>query len=137
VFEHGRPRAKQDIESMFNFGGGALTFTPLPQPSSSYNSYGERNSIALNNARNGRSDTTPGSTQSSTATSIGQVFEATSGGTKNSSTGADKERFDQFDNKTKDQLAGYIKGKVARAYGTKFAESPVLVDYFLDLKTKD
>jgi len=137
IFEHGRPRAKQDIESMFNFGGGALTFTPLPQPSSSYNSLGERNSIAANNAINGRSDTTPGSTQSSTATSVGQVFEATSGGTKNSSTGANKERFDQFDDKTKDQIAGYIKSKVARAYGTKFAASPVLVDYFLDLKTKD
>jgi hypothetical protein len=65
------------------------------------------------------------------------VFESTAGGTKNSSTGANKERFGQFDDKTKDQIAGYIKSKVARAYGTKFAESPVLVDYFLDLKTKD
>ena len=135
--EHGRPRAKQDIESMFNFGGGALTFTPLPQPSSSYNSYGERNSIALNNARNGRSDTTPGSAQSTqfnTAQSTGQVVESTAGGT-----GSANENLQKFglNDKSADQLAGYIKSKVARAYGTKFAASPVLVDYFLDLKTKD
>lgn len=122
---------------MFNFGGGALTFTPLPQPSSSYNSYGERNSIALNNARNGRSDTTPGSAQSTQfnpARSTGQVFESTAGGT-----GSNNENLQKFglNDKSAEQLAGYIKSKVARAYGTKFAESPVLVDYFLDLKTKD
>lgn len=37
----GRPRAKQDIESMFNLGGGDLTYTALAKPTSDFGSYGE------------------------------------------------------------------------------------------------
>lgn len=128
TLDHGRPRAKQDIESMFNFGGGSMGFTALPQSSASYNSYGEHNSITANNAKKGRSDTTAPASQSPTQrTSSAQIFEYDSAGAETgilSTAGAD-------------ELAGYFKSKVARAYGTKFAESNSLPDYFRTLKTKD
>lgn len=44
----GRPRAKQDIESMFNLGGGELTYTALAEPTSSFGSYGEYTTNRLN-----------------------------------------------------------------------------------------
>lgn len=127
ILDHGRPRAKQDIESMFNFGGGSMAFTALPQSSASYNSLGEHNSITANNARLGRSDTAAPASQAPTQrTSSAQIFEydSISGEEILSAAGAD-------------ELAGYFKSKVARAYGTKFAESPSLPDYFRNLKTKD
>jgi len=48
TLDPGRPRAKQDIESMFNLGGGNLAYTALAEPSSSYGSYGEYVSKQLN-----------------------------------------------------------------------------------------
>ena len=130
ILDHGRPRAKQDIESMFNFGGGSMAFTALPQSSASYNSYGERNSITANNARLGRSDVaTPASQAPTQAQSSAQIFEV------NTETGKEIERL--LSTTGADKLAGYFKSKVARAYGTKFAESPSLPDYFRQLKTKD
>ena len=46
--QQGRPRAKQDIESMFNLGGGELTYTALAEPTSSFSSYGEYTTNRLN-----------------------------------------------------------------------------------------
>tara|TARA_B100000963_G_scaffold349061_1_gene357564 strand:- start:41174 stop:43213 length:2040 start_codon:yes stop_codon:yes gene_type:complete len=37
---HGRPRAKQDIESIFNLGGGPLSFSKVVAPSSTKNTFG-------------------------------------------------------------------------------------------------
>lgn len=48
TLEPGRPRAKQDIESMFNLGGGDLGFTALAEPSSSFSAYGDYTSAKLN-----------------------------------------------------------------------------------------
>lgn len=130
TLEHGRPRAKQDIESMFNYGGGALTFTALPQPSSAYNSYGERNSIVANNVKKGRNDSTAETVADAAfkqRQSNALVAETnTSGGGTTTTSLAEAER-----------IASYFRDKVSRAYGVKFGSSPVLVDYFRDLKTKD
>jgi hypothetical protein len=51
TLEPGRPRAKQDIESMFNMGGGDLSFTALADPVSSYGSYGEYASTKIGASR--------------------------------------------------------------------------------------
>mgnify|MGYP000571672206 CR=1 FL=1 len=39
TLQHGRPRAKQDIESMFNLGGGPMSFSKLKPPSSTKNTF--------------------------------------------------------------------------------------------------
>jgi hypothetical protein len=114
TLEPGRARAKQDIESMFNAGGGDMSFTPLPLPSSAYNSYGERNSIVANSLRAGNNadpnakDAYTGSNKSVTSNQSGA-----------------------------ENIANYFRTNVTKAYGSKFAASPVLDDYFLQLKTKD
>ena len=137
TLSHGRPRAKQDIESMFNLGAGSMFFTALPQPSSAYNSYGEKNSIAINNAKNGNS---AASAESKTDANFKE---------KSSQVGVTEVNFDQIEGKdtvgsrtgisaqSATKLANYFKVNVARAYGERFAQSNSLTDYFRDLKTKD
>ena len=39
TLEHGKPRAKQDIESIFNLGGGPLSFSKLKPPSSAQQTF--------------------------------------------------------------------------------------------------
>lgn len=41
--KHGRPRAKQDIESIFNLGNGFMTTSAIAPPSSAMNTLGEYN----------------------------------------------------------------------------------------------
>jgi hypothetical protein len=137
TLSHGRPRAKQDIESMFNLGGGSMFFTALPQPSSAYNSYGEKNSIAINTAKNG-------SSTASAETKSDANFKE-----KSSQVGVTQVNFDNIagddtvGNRTgisassATKLANYFRVNVARAYGERFAKSNSLTDYFRDLKTKD
>lgn len=48
TLDHGRPRAKQDIESMFNSAGGDLSYTALYDNPSGGNSYGENTTDTLN-----------------------------------------------------------------------------------------
>lgn len=119
----GRPRAKQDIESMFNLGAGDMSFTPLPPPSSAYNSYGERNSKLLNKykGKEGQDQSTEQTPTYSTGT-----FEYGKPGEGKSFSVGEAEK-----------LAAYFKINVQRAYGNKFSNSPALVDYFINLKTKD
>ena len=40
TLKHGKPRAKQDIESIFNLGGGPLSFSRLNPPSSAQQTFG-------------------------------------------------------------------------------------------------
>jgi hypothetical protein len=129
---HGRPRAKQDIESMFNLGAGDMSFTPIPPPSSAFNSYGERNSIVLNNFKKGRNDTAAAySDANSGAKSNATVVE-----TADKTTSGNIAIPDALKDIGKD-YAGYFKVNVFRSYGAKFASSPALPDYFINLKTKD
>jgi hypothetical protein len=129
---HGRPRAKQDIESMFNLGAGDMSFTAIPPPASAFNSYGERNSIVLNNFKKGRNDTAQ-ALDDANANNRSQGFVAET---------ADKTTAGKFElpkelGDIKSDIAGYFKVNVARAYGVKFAASNALPDYFINLKTKD
>lgn len=130
TLEHGRPRAKQDIESMFNFGGGSMSFTALPQPSSAYNSYGEKNSIVANNFKRGRSDSTANTTSDASYENKKSAAAIVESGTN--PTAGKETSLTQAEN-----IASYFRDKVSRAYGIKFGSSPALVDYFRDLKTKD
>ena len=122
VLEPGRPRAKQDIESMFNLGGGNLSWTALPQPSSSRNTYGTYNGIKANLAE---IDTAPPlSTAATKDESDASSFNLAAGPTTTSQ-------------KSASNLADYFKVNVTNSYGRGFGESAILVDYFTDLKTKD
>lgn len=130
TLEPGRPRAKQDIESMFNLGGGPLAFSPLPAPSSAFNSYGERNSIIAKNFRDGTNDNASPDALDKYAQNLpsaSQVINISGNGT-NSQTVSLSEA---------NELAKYFRANVRRAYGSKFAASPSLADYFVNLKTKD
>jgi hypothetical protein len=112
--EPGRPRAKQDIESMFNMGGGDMTFTKLQDPASAYNSYGEYNSIRLSNAQ--------GSAIDSGIQAVQDMVKSSGAVTNTAAPSA---------------LSDYFKRSVQRAYGDGFANSGILPSYFQELKTKD
>lgn len=118
---HGRPRAKQDIESIFNMGNGAMSFTKLGPPSSAYNSYGEATSNRLNSAL-------PGS----------QISEGGGGDpiplTGNSAV-SDAERAQNEELDTQALEEG--RARVRERYGEAFGNAPILQDYFLKVYTKD
>ncbi len=142
ILKHGRDRAKQDILSMFNLGGGPTTFTDLSPTSSAYNSYGDRNGIYLNNFYKdfGIPDTTD---IKNNATSPQNTTGTVNGNAQNLANDAAVTGIGQFsvgrDLSIADSKAFAEKyaSRVRRAYGGGFAESPILVDYFRDLKTKD
>ena len=118
TLDHGRPRAKQDIESMFNHGGGDMFFTAIEPPSSTRNSYGEANSQMAVTA-NGTPTTNipvPGANQAVSDIALAQSQEATAGAV---------------------ELANYFKPSVSKAYGEGFGNSRILPDYFLKLYTAD
>ena len=118
TLDHGRPRAKQDIESMFNHGGGDMFFTAIEPPASTRNSYGEANNQLAANT-NGTPMTNiplPGANQSVSAKAIAQRQDATAGAV---------------------ELANYFKPSVSKAYGEGFGNSRILPDYFLKLYTAD
>jgi len=119
TLEPGRPRAKQDIESMFNLGGGDLAFTRLQEPASAFNSYGEYNSARIASAY--------GLATNVETTVASALQQSATGTTVDTSANTDKAK----------NLAEYFSRSVSRAYGEKFGASPILVDYFTDLKTKD
>jgi hypothetical protein len=133
TLDHGRPRAKQDIESMFNLGGGDMSFTAMPPPSSAFNSLGERNSVVLNNFQKGRNDTSPQAlTDERAKGSNSATFVAQQGVELSDTDALTKSPF-----KSVEDISGYFKVNVARAYGVKWAKSPAIPDYFVNLKTKD
>ena len=121
ALSHGRPRAKQDIESMFNHGGGDLFFSALQPPSSAQNSYGEYTSKRI-------ADTT--GSVSATFNSITATADKTTFEVK----GADgkKEMLTAGQN-----TANYFRPAVERKYGAGFGKSGILPDYFTKLYTKD
>jgi hypothetical protein len=108
----GRPRAKQDIESMFNHGGGDLSHTALAPPSSTANSYGEYNSKRLANAY------------------------GSDGAVKDFSESL-KQSQASTDSTQAAAKANYFRVNVANKYGVGFGQSPILTDYFTNLQTKD
>lgn len=107
TLEPGRPRAKQDIESMFNLGGGDLAFTALAPPASAMNTFGDYNS----NKANQFSGMSTSSTNT-TNTTASNPQEASN-------------------------LGAHFAKSVESRYGSGFGKSPILVDYFTKLETKD
>jgi hypothetical protein len=113
TLSHGRPRAKQDIESMFNHGGGDLAFTALQPPSSAQNSYGEYTSRRI-------SDTS------------GSVSAGFNSATTTADTAVGENGLTAGQN-----IANYFRPAVEKKYGTGFGKSGILPDYFTKLYTKD
>ena len=129
----GRPRAKQDIESMFNLGGGSMSFTKLAPPSSARNSLGEANSIAANNIKLGRNDETANAKDAFTKDLKSNVNITLTNSFPNRTDGQPS----GSDLQSAGDIANAFSTPVSNAYGSRFGTSPVLVDYFRDLKTKD
>jgi hypothetical protein len=118
---HGRPRAKQDIESMFNHGGGDLFFSALQPPSSAQNSYGEYTSKRIADSTGSVSATF----NSIAATAENTTFDVTGEDGK-------VEKLTAGQN-----TANYFRPAVERKYGAGFGKSGILPDYFTKLYTKD
>jgi hypothetical protein len=130
TLKHGRPRAKQDIESMFNLGQGRMAFDQLAPPSSSLNSYGDSNTRKQNALYEG--------IDPENAESSGTI-----------STGANTDDIDLKKSKKSvefdvtggavnlDKIVGRYRRQVGNLYGSFYEDSPVLTDYFKQLKTQD
>jgi hypothetical protein len=121
TLSHGRPRAKQDIESMFNHGGGDLFFSALQPPSSAQNSYGEYTSKRIADS----TGSVTAGVNSVTATAEKTQFDITGAdGTVTKLTAGEN-------------IANYFRPAVERKYGAGFGKSGILPDYFTKLYTKD
>jgi len=127
----GRDRAKQDIESMFNLGGGSMYFSALPQPSSGFNTFGERNSQLANRLNTSENQLDEAKQQNPGGNSYITNSDSVDGTTPTQSGAAVISEAEAAN------LANFYRTKVANAYGEKFAASAALSDYFLQLKTKD
>lgn len=129
TLKHGRPRAKQDIESMFNLGGGPLAHTPLAAPSSTLNTLGESNTLRANSyygtdIYEGQIPKNSNSDADSTATTKAKFSPSTL---------AENISSDQAST----NLAKFFEPAVSRAYGVNFGNSPILPSYFYNRVTKD
>jgi hypothetical protein len=115
---HGRPRAKQDIESIFNNGSGWMTFSQLPSPSSAKNSYGDGNTAAANRANNNADGVSVLQESKPIKTGDAAVLGISGKGT------------------LEDMVSEYSR-QVRNMYGSAYGSSEILTDYFTELKTKD
>jgi hypothetical protein len=131
ALSHGRPRAKQDIESMFNLGGGPLSASMLAQPSSASNTFGESNSLRMNSYYG-----LPVSTQEIKAAATDPAGTATSTTTTTDSQAYKTDQLKDRDTESTN-LSNYFKPAVERAYGSNFANSNILPTYFYNRVTKD
>jgi hypothetical protein len=127
TLEPGRPRAKQDIESMFNLGGGDLAFTALQPPSSAMNTMGDYNTIRQQRARG----TAPGSEDAVAAANLQASLISSSGATNDAVNPAGGTSTSALN------LGEHFQKSVAGRYGAGFGKSPILIDYFTKLETKD
>ena len=134
TLDPGRPRAKQDIESMFNLGGGPMNYGKLPPPSSAFDSLGEHNSITANNARNGTSSETPNGNDVLNENRR-SVMDQREGALPDGSY-RDKTLIPNTLQEAS-STANVYRPRVKGMYGEKFAKSEILLDYFRQLKTKD
>lgn len=121
---HGRPRAKQDIESMFNLGNGAMGYSEMVPPASASNSYGEKNKIRST------------SIQSQT----GGADQDVDANNKTRSTVATEQLSadDETVARRADRISRYAS-RVEDLYGANFvnADRRNLETYFTNLNTKD
>lgn len=122
--KHGKPRSKQEIESIFNLGNGQMGFSELSQPSSASNSYGDKNTFKLNESTG--SDQIPGSTSAKFNESISAEQN------KSNDPLADKKQAAMINS-----LIDNYSGRVAKMYGGEFVNRETMASYFKNLKTKD
>ena len=111
---HGRPRAKQDIESIFNLGNGQMSYTALAKPASAYNSYGERATGTINTLYAAKSD---------------QGVKANSG--------TPKDAYASEMTQENRNALNHFRGRVSNKYGSSYGQSKILETYYKDVKTKD
>jgi hypothetical protein len=111
TLKHGRPRAKQDIESMFNLGKGQMSFSNLRAPSSSFNSYGSAVTDRINES------TIP--PKSKLESDQAAISPGEGGYTAEVNTGA----------------ANLFGKRITNLYGA-YGQSPILPSYFTQVKTK-
>ena len=151
TLHHGRPRAKQDIESIFNAGNGAMSFSQLPPPSSATNSHGDTNTARSNSAFNGTSledevgalgNDGGGAIASSSVTNLNTDATAVGGNTATyasqaNASAATNAAYGNGGQVNSDDLVKQYASTVSRMWGDGFANSPILADYFTELKTKD
>ena len=130
TLKHGRPRAKQDIESMFNLGKGRMGFDQLASPSSARNSYGDSNTRKQNALYEGINpeDAAAGGTVSTGANTDDLSFKGSDASVEFDATGGAGNL---------DKIVGRYARQVGNLYGSYYESSPVLTDYFKQLKTKD
>jgi hypothetical protein len=133
VLKHGRPRAKQDIESMFNLGGGPLSYSPLAQPSSAFNTLGENNSMNANSYRGTGVFGVPTPPSSSNTGTDQQA----SGTTEKAKVGLVDPNTLEKPGEAEANTANYFRPAVDRAYGVNFGSSPILPSYFFNRMTRD
>jgi len=147
TLKHGRPRAKQDLESIFNLGNGAMSFTPLPPPSSASNSYGEANTARQNAAFDGvplNPDSADAAGQGAgiveAGTSAEKLTAIKDNPTNQSAANASSNLNNAGDGpsmKEIEKLADSYRSRVSSFYGEGYGRSQILQDYFVQLKTKD
>ena len=119
TLKHGKPRAKQDIESIFNLGGGPLSFSKLNPPSSAQQTFSNDNS---NNVVNGIEPGTANNPSSSDSNvKYTNAAEPQNGEALNAEQAAA-----QFN---------IYRGRVTSHYGEQFGNSAVLYDYIKKTKS--
>lgn len=156
--KHGRIRAKQDWESIFNSGNGAMSFSELSPPSSASNSYGGRVTAILEAVRSNRNvedikaeqeadfegtafygnnqiigrENNLFTTQQGTPVNYGSQAAPGSNPVGSGQTAAYGGSGADLQTKVKT-----YSGQVTKMYGEWFGKSNILGDYFKELKTKD
>lgn len=134
--KHGRSRAKQDIESMFNLGGGPLSYSPLAQPSSAFNTLGENNSMNSNSYYGTAVyQASGGAVPPAGANGTGDQQTSTTTNANNASVANPTTL--QKPGEAETNTANYFRPAVSRAYGENFGNSPILPSYFFNRMTRD
>ena len=116
TLNQGRPRAKQDIESIFNYGGGPLSFSRVKAPNGAQNANGGAGPVATQFGQPGTSTFNDGPVEGG----VVNEFNATA--------------VQENDKYVADNDSVYTK-RVSEHYGPKYGKSPMLVDYLAKTRT--
>lgn len=113
TLKHGRPRAKQDIESIFNLGGGPLSFSKVKPPSSTQNTFGSE----------------PGSLGKGKRVAGGVAADSAVGDGAGMSEINTKEKELKIDDSVAGDGINIYRTRVTTHYGKTFGSSSLLNDY--------
>ena len=126
---HGKPRAKQDIESMFNLGNGAMSFSALSPPSSASNTFGGANhQPSLSNTKFDPNN--PDNNANSGGDGVQPTYTTNNVALEEDWPGTPEET------EVVNSIGLNIyRARVTAAYGEKYGSSKVLGDYITKTKT--